>query len=88
MALNAAAIDTRIKATVTVTMYDMSRVNANGYFDGAPYRRYNKYSIGKLLGKCSNIYLSSPAYLPTKGRQEYSTLESHKSISYQIATEW
>ena len=33
MALNAAAIDTRIKATVTATMYDMSRVNANGYFD-------------------------------------------------------
>ena len=33
MALNVAAIDTRIKATVTSTMYDMSRVNANGYFD-------------------------------------------------------
>lgn len=33
MALNAAAIDTRIKATVTATMYDMSRVSANGYFD-------------------------------------------------------
>ena len=33
MALNAAAIDTRIKATVTSTMYDMCRVNANGYFD-------------------------------------------------------
>lgn len=33
MALNAAAIDTRIKATVTSTMYDMSRVNAKGYFD-------------------------------------------------------
>ncbi|MBE8955036.1 MAG: alpha/beta hydrolase [Quinella sp. 2Q5] len=33
MALNAAAIDTRIKATVTTTMYDMSRVTANGYFD-------------------------------------------------------
>lgn len=33
MALNAAAIDTRIKATVTMTMYDMSRVIANGYFD-------------------------------------------------------
>lgn len=33
MALNAAAIDTRIKATVTSTMYNMSRVNANGYFD-------------------------------------------------------
>ena len=33
MALNAAAIDTRIKVTVTSTMYDMSRVNAKGYFD-------------------------------------------------------
>lgn len=32
-ALNVAAMDTRIKATVTSTMYDMSRVNANGYFD-------------------------------------------------------
>lgn len=32
-ALNAAAMDTRIKATVTSTMYDMSRVIANGYFD-------------------------------------------------------
>ena len=32
-ALNAAAMDTRIKATVTSTMYDMSRVNAKGYFD-------------------------------------------------------
>ncbi|MBO1308419.1 alpha/beta hydrolase [Enterococcus sp. 669A] len=33
MALNAAAIDTRIKATVTATMYDMTRVNSQGYFD-------------------------------------------------------
>ncbi len=33
MALNAAAMDTRIKATVTSTMYDMCRVNARGYFD-------------------------------------------------------
>lgn len=33
MALNTAALDTRIKAAVTSTMYDMSRVNANGYFD-------------------------------------------------------
>lgn len=35
MALNAAAMDTRIKATVTSTMYDMTRVNAKGYFDSA-----------------------------------------------------
>ena len=33
MAINAAAIDTRIKATAAITMYDMSRVTANGYFD-------------------------------------------------------
>lgn len=35
MALNAAAMDTRIKATVASTMYDMTRVNAKGYFDSA-----------------------------------------------------
>lgn len=33
MAINAAAMDTRIKATVASTMYDMTRVSANGYFD-------------------------------------------------------
>jgi len=33
MALNAASMDTRIKATVASTMYDMTRVSANGYFD-------------------------------------------------------
>lgn len=33
MALNAASLDTRIKATVTSTMYNMSRVNANNYYD-------------------------------------------------------
>ena len=33
LALNTAALDTRIKATVALTMYDMSRINANGYFD-------------------------------------------------------
>ncbi len=35
MAINAAAMDTRIKATVASTMYDMTRVNAKGYFDSA-----------------------------------------------------
>lgn len=44
IALNAAALDTRIKATVTSTMYDMSRVNANGYFDSedSETARYEK----------------------------------------------
>ena len=42
MALNAAAMDTRVKATVTATMYDMTRVNARGYFDAddSPDKRY------------------------------------------------
>lgn len=35
LALNAAALDTRVKATVAVTMYDMCRVTAKGYFDQA-----------------------------------------------------
>ena len=44
MALNAAAIDTRVKATVSSTMYDMSRVNARGYFDSedSPEKRRQK----------------------------------------------
>ena len=44
MALNAAALDTRIKATVASTMYDMARVNANGYFDAedSEAARYEK----------------------------------------------
>lgn len=44
MALNAAALDTRIKATVASTMYDMTRVNANGYFDAenSEESRYQK----------------------------------------------
>lgn len=42
MGLNAAAMDTRIKVTVASTMYDMSRVNANGYFDAMDENaRYN-----------------------------------------------
>ena len=44
LALNTAALDTRIKATVASTMYDMARVNANGYFDSenSEEQRYEK----------------------------------------------
>lgn len=44
MAVNAAALDTRIKATVASTMYDMTRVNAKGYFDSedSTEARYEK----------------------------------------------
>ena len=44
MAINAPAIDTRIKATAAMTMYDMTRVTANGYFDAedSEQARYEK----------------------------------------------
>lgn len=44
MALNTASIDSRVKATVTSTMYDMSRINAKGYFDNDDNEeaRYNQ----------------------------------------------
>lgn len=49
MALNAAAIDTRIKATVTSTMYDMSRVNCREYFDSLDEEA--RYNMKKELNK-------------------------------------
>ena len=51
MALNTAALDTRIKATVAATMYDMSRVNANGYFDSedSEEKRFEKKSALNAL---------------------------------------
>ena len=50
MAINAAALDTRIKATVTSTMYDMTRVNANGYFD-ADNNEEARYNMKVALNK-------------------------------------
>lgn len=47
MAINAAAIDTRIKAAVASTMYDMSRVNAQGYFDSQDAEA--RYELRKQL---------------------------------------
>lgn len=47
MAVNAAAMDTRIKATVASTMYDMSRVNARGYFDKTD--ESGRYELKKTL---------------------------------------
>ena len=42
MALQTASVDTRIKVTVTSTMYDMSRVAGNGYFDSADNKEARK----------------------------------------------
>lgn len=60
MALNAAAIDTRIKATVTVTMYDMSRVNANGYFDSMDADA--RYELRKKLNAQRTIDAKNGTY--------------------------
>ena len=60
MALNAAAIDTRIKATVSVTMYDMSRVNANGYFDAMDADA--RYELRKKLNAQRTIDARNGSY--------------------------
>ena len=58
MALNTAALDTRVKATAAMTMYDMTRVNANGYFDSenSEEDRYEKKKAlcAQRLEDCKN----------------------------------
>jgi Hydrolases of the alpha/beta superfamily len=61
MALNAAAIDTRIKATVTSTMYDMTRVNAKGYFDSEDseetrYQKRKKLNAQRIIDYKNGYY--------------------------------
>ena len=59
-ALNAAAIDTRIKGTVTITMYDMSRVNANGYNDSMDAEA--RYELRKKLNAQRTIDAKNGSY--------------------------
>ena len=61
MALNVAALDTRIKATVTSTMYDMSRVNANGYFDEGNNEE-TRYQNKKSLNNQRTIDYKNKSY--------------------------
>ena len=61
MALNAAALDTRINATITSTMYDMSRVNANGYFDNDDNEEA-RYQNKKVLNKQRTIDYQNQSY--------------------------
>ena len=65
MALNAAAMDTRIKATVTSTMYDMSRVNANGYFDAMDADQ--RYELRRQLNAQRTIDAKKGTYELTGG---------------------
>ncbi len=61
MALNVAALDTRIKAVVTSTMYDMSRVNANGYFDQGDNEEA-RYEMKKALNEQRTIDYKNGTY--------------------------
>lgn len=61
MAVNAAAIDTRIKATVAATMYDMSRVTANGYFDSAD-NEPSRHALRKSLSEQRTEDYSNGSY--------------------------
>lgn len=56
LAINAAASDTRIKATLASTMYDMSRVNANGYFDAEDSAEARKVLRDKLAAQRTEDY--------------------------------
>lgn len=61
MAINAAALDTRIKATVVSTMYDMSRVNAKGYFDSEDSEEA-RYAKKKALNRQRTEDYKTSAY--------------------------
>ena len=64
-ALNAAAMDTRIKATLTSTMYDMSRVNANGYFDAMS--KEDRYQLKTKLNAQRTADFKSGTYAAEAG---------------------
>ena len=68
MGLNAAAMDTRIKATVTSTMYDMSRVNANGYFDSMDEKA--RYELKQTLNKQRTTDFKNKTYAKGSGLPE------------------
>ena len=59
-AINAAAMDTRIKATVASTMYDISRVNANGYFDSM--NADQRYELKKQLNEQRTVDARNGSY--------------------------
>lgn len=66
MALQTAAIDTRIKATVTSTMYDMSRVTGNGYFD-ADDNEEARYKMRVALNKQRTADFKAGSYAKAGG---------------------
>ena len=69
IALNAAAADTRIKATIASTMYDMSRISGNGYYDSED-KEESRHAAREAMGK--------QARLPQAQRQQQRRLAHHR----------
>ncbi len=78
MGLNAAAMDTRIKATVTSTMYDMSRVNANGYNDSMDAEA--RYELKKSFNAQRTEDFKNRTYAPASGLPEDLTGEEPQFV--------
>ncbi len=76
--LNAAAMDTRIKATVTSTMYDMTRVSANGYFDSMDEKA--RYELKESLNKQRTEDFKNGNYAPAPGLPEKLTGEEPQFV--------
>ena len=66
LALNAAALDPRIKVTVVSTMYDMSRVSAKGYFDAAD-NEPSRYQMRKALAAQRTVDYQNGYYAKAGG---------------------
>lgn len=76
--LNAAAIDTRIKGAVTVTMYDMTRVTANGYFDSMDEKA--RYELKESLNKQRTEDFKNGTYAKAAGLPEKLTGEEPQFV--------
>ena len=76
--INAAAMDTRIKATVAVTMYDMTRVTANGYFDAMT--EDDRYKLKESLNKQRTEDFKNGTYAKASGLPEKLTGEEPQFV--------
>ena len=76
--LNAAAMDTRIKAAVTSTMYDMTRVSANGYFDAMDENA--RYELRENLNKQRTEDYKNGTYAKAAGLPEKLTGEEPQFV--------
>lgn len=76
--LNAAAIDTRIKATVPVTMYDITRVTARGYFDSMDENA--RYQLKKQLNKQRTEDFKNGTYAKAQGLPDKLTGEEPQFV--------